>query len=120
MDPPTDTGLTVIVAVDELAEVQGEDCTTARYIVVCVILVYESDVVVLVIGAHVLPPSVDCSHLTTLPVWPDKVRVPPFEPKHTAASPVTVPPTELAAMLMVAAEDAAGTQSPLCTTARYM
>lgn len=40
------------------------------------------------------PPSVDISHLITLPVWPVKLSVPLLLPEQTEVLPLTEPPTE--------------------------
>jgi hypothetical protein len=41
------------------------------------------------------------SHLTTLPVCPDKVKVPELLPGHTVAVPLTEPPTETGETVIV-------------------
>ncbi len=48
---------------------------------------------VFVIGLHEPPPFVLLSHLTTLPVCPDKVKVPELLPLQTVAELFTVPAT---------------------------
>ena len=73
----------------------------------------------LAIGDHVVPPFVDDSHRITFPVCPERASVPPFEPEHTVASDATDPPTETAFTVIVAAEEFAFGQTPLCTTALY-
>ena len=65
--PPV-TGVTVTVSLVEKSDVQTPFCTKARNKVVCARLVNESEVVVLAIGVHVVPPLIDCSHLVTFPV----------------------------------------------------
>ena len=68
---------------------------------------------------HVLPPSVELSHLITLPVCPLSVSVPLLEPEQTVALEETEPPTETGLTVIVAAEELADEQTPLCTTAMY-
>ena len=65
---PPNTGLTVIVALEELADAQTPLSTTARYIVVWLRFVYDCDVVVLAMVVHVVPLLIDCSHRITFPV----------------------------------------------------
>src|SRR6185312_16288083 len=69
-------------------------CTTARYCVVVVRLRYCCDAVVLFgkVDCQVTPLSVDVSHLTTLPSWPESVIVPPLLPVQTVGPPLVVPP----------------------------
>jgi len=64
----------------------------------------------LVIGVQVPPPFIEDSHLTTEPVWPLKVSVALLDPEHTVALDATVPPTETALTVIVAAEEFAGVQ----------
>ena len=99
--PPTEVGLTVIVASPELTAEQGLLCTTARYFVVAVRFVAVSVEVVLAISADEDQLSVEYCHLVTLPVFPDNVRVVLFVPVHTVALPAMVPPTEVGLTLMV-------------------
>ena len=68
---------------------------------------------------HVLPPSVELSHLITLPVCPLSVNVPLLEPEQTVALDETVPPTETGLTVIVADEELAAVLTPLCTTALY-
>ncbi|MNL64733.1 hypothetical protein D3C87_1889790 [compost metagenome] len=65
------------------------------------------------------PPFVEDSHLTKLPVCPDKVNVPLLAPVQTAALVLTVPPTETGSMVIVAEAELASAQTPLLTTALY-
>ena len=69
---------------------------------------------------HVEPPSVENSQLITLPVCPDKVNVPEFEPSHTNAFDATVPPTEIGSTVIVAGVEFVAAQVPFCTRARYI
>ncbi len=67
----------------------------------------------LTIVVQVEPPFVEYSHLTTLPVWPDKVNVPLLVPEHIAVLVPTVPPTDTALMVSVAAAELADAHTPL-------
>ena len=62
---------------------------------------------------HVLPPSVENSHLITLPVLPERVRVPLLAPLHTVAVPEVVPPTDVGDTVTVAVEEYTLAQDPL-------
>lgn len=86
-------GLTVMVVTDEKAPVQMPFCIKVLYCVVAVKLVYCCDVVVLPIVVHVVPLSVENSHLIIFPACPERVIVPPLLPEHTVASVLVVPPT---------------------------
>ena len=66
--PPTDTGLTVIVASAELADEHAPLVTTALYLVVTVRFVAVSVVVVLTISTVVVQLSTDDCHFVTAPV----------------------------------------------------
>jgi hypothetical protein len=66
--PPTDIGLTVIVASVEFEEEHTPLVTTARYLVAIVKLVDMRVVVVFVISTGVTQLSVDDCHLVTVPV----------------------------------------------------
>jgi hypothetical protein len=70
-------------------------------------------VVVLAIGVQLVPPLVEDSQRITLPVFPLKVNVPLLLPEHTAASALTVPPTETGSTVIVAADEFAELQIPL-------
>ena len=77
--------------------------------------------VVLEISVHVLPPSVEVCHLTTLPVLPLNVTVPLFVALQNVLVVVeVVPPTEGAlTVIVVALEKASEQLTPLLTTALY-
>ena len=68
---------------------------------------------------QVVPPSVEISHLNTLPVCPVKVAVPLLVPEHTVALAPTAPPADTALAVIVATLEFAEEQAPLCTTALY-
>lgn len=115
--PPAAVTFTVMVAGAELVEAQDPLCTTARYWVVCVRLLYVWVVVVLLMVDQLPPLSVDISHRITLPVWPDSVNDPLLLPEQTPVLPLTVPPTDAGFTEIVAAVELAGAQLPTCTTA---
>ena len=77
--------------------------------------------VVLTTLTQVNPPSVEYSHLSTLPVSPANVNVVgPFEPLHTVALLVTVPPTLTRSTLITAMEEVSMAHTaPLRTSAIY-
>ena len=108
-----------MVTAGVFAAEQVPDWTTARYCVVVVKLLYAWDVVVFVIVLHEPPPFVLLSHLTKLPVCPDKVKVPEFDPLHTVAALLIVPVTVADSTVMVTAGVFAAEQAPDWTTARY-
>ena len=74
---------------------------------------------VLLMLFHVTPPSVDDSHLKTLPVCPLSVNVPLLEPAQAVVEPATEPPAEIGVTVIVTPEEFAEVHPPLCTTARY-
>ena len=118
MEPPTDNGLTVMVTTEELAVLQlGPLTITARYCVVAVRLVYVWVVEVFVISDQVLPSNDDC-HLDTAPVKPATVMLPELLPEQTVAFEDVVPPTAAGAIVILATEELAEGQTPLCTTER--
>ena len=86
---------------------------------VCVRLVYDCDVVVLLIVVQLLPPLIDCSQRTTLPVLPLKVTVPLFPLEHTVVEPFAEPPTDIGLTVMVDTVENA-THVPFVILARYM
>ena len=100
--PPRETGSTVIVTSEEVAEGQVPLCTTAWYMVVMMRLLYACELVIFAIGVQVTPPSIDCSQFVTAPVFPDKTNVPAFEPEQTVALDAIVPPTVTGSTVMVA------------------
>lgn len=116
-EPPTGAPLMVMVATVELAGVHTPLNTTARYWVVCVRLVYVCEVFVLLIVVQLAPLSIEDSQRITLPVWPDRVRVPPLLPEQADALLLTVPPTEAWVTVMVAILELTVEQPPI--TARY-
>jgi hypothetical protein len=61
--------------------------------------------------------SKEDSQPVTLPVWPVKLRVAPFDPVQTEAATLTVPPTLTGVTVMVTGEELAEAQPPLLTTA---
>ena len=61
--------------------------------------------------------SSEDSHFVTLPVWPVKFNVAPFEPEHTVAAELTVPPTVTGDTVMVLEEELTESQAPFFTTA---
>ena len=67
---------------------------------------------VFVIGLHEPPPFVLLSHLTTLPVCPDKVKVPEFDPLHTVAALLIVPATVVGLTVIVTAGVFTAEQAP--------
>jgi hypothetical protein len=119
MEPPTETGSTVIVASAEFAEEQAPLVTTARYFLVATRFVAVSVVVTFATSVEVAQLSVEYCHFVTEPVCPDRVRVVLFVPEHTVVLPATVPPTESGLTVTVASADVAEEQTPLVTTARY-
>ena len=80
---------------------------------------YDCEVVILVMVAHVVPASVDDSQFITLPVWPLKVSVPLLLPEHTVALLLTEPPTETGFTVIVVEAELEILHTPLCTTALY-
>ena len=117
--PPTETGLTVIVALALFAVAQLPLCTTARYCVVAVRLVAVSVVVVFAMSVADVKLSVDDCHLTTEPVCPLNVKVVELAPAQTVAVPAIDPPIVTGLTVMVAEVLFAVAQLPLCTIARY-
>ena len=75
--------------------------------------------VVFIICVHVRPPSVEDSHLTILPVAPTSVKVLPFAPEQTVALVLTLPPTDVGLMVIVAGAEVIEGQVPLANTALY-
>lgn len=116
--PPVAVALIVMVAAAELAGVQVPLCTTALYWVVWVRLLYDCDVVVLLMVDQLPPPSVDISQRTTFPVWPLKFIVPLLLPEQTEVVPLTDPPTEPLVTVMVALPELTVVQPVI--TAWYM
>lgn len=117
--PPTAAGVTVTVVEPELAEAHDPLCTTARNCVVAVIVPVTNVLVVLLMVVHVVNGDTDDSHLTTLPVSPLRVSVPPVEPEQIVDPPVTDPPVLGGLTVMVVDVEVADAQAPFCTTARY-
>ena len=66
-----------------------------------------------------LVPSVEDSHLTTLPVLEPNVSKVLLVPVQTVAPPVTEPPTVAGETVTVAEVELASAQLPLFTTPRY-
>jgi hypothetical protein len=91
--PPTEAGVTLIVAAEELTTEQFPLCTTALYDLGAVRLVTVRLAVVLVIIVVVAKLSVEDSHRRIVPTCPDKVRVVLLVGAQTVVPPVTVPPT---------------------------
>jgi hypothetical protein len=110
--------VTVMVALEELAEAQTPLCTTARNNVVCVRFVYDCVVVEFAIVVQVVPPLIDCSHLITLPVLPLNVTDPLLPVEHTVAVPPAVPPTETGSTVIVVNVDVS-VHVPFVKTAQY-
>jgi hypothetical protein len=117
--PPTETGLTVIVASGEFAEEHTPLVITAWYFVVAVKLVAVRVVVVFAISTGVTQLSVDDCHLIIVPICPDKVSVVLLVPEQTVVLPATVPPTETGLTVIVASVEFAEEHTPLVTTAWY-
>ena len=74
---------------------------------------------VLEMEVHVIPLSIEASHLRTLPVYPLRVNVPVVLLSHTNALLNIVPPTLAGLTRMVPLAEFALAQDPLCTTALY-
>ena len=70
----------------------------------------------IVIGA-VKAKSVDFSHLTTLPVWPARVKLAGVEPEQMVWLAEAVPPTEVGFIVIVTIVELTVGHTPLCTTA---
>ena len=64
--------------------------------------------------------STELSHLTILPVFPAKVKVPELLPEQMAASLVTLPATVVGSMDKLAGVEFAEEQLPDLTTALYL
>ncbi len=67
---------------------------------------------------HAVNGATALSHLTTLPVLPDKVKVPLADPVQIPAPPLTLPPILVGFTVTVVVVEFASGQVPLCTTAR--
>ena len=67
---------------------------------------------------HVVNGATELSHLTTLPVLPDKVKVPLVEPVQMLVPPLTLPPAEVGLIVTVVDVEFATGHVPFCTTAR--
>ena len=75
-------------------------------------------VVVLLMLVHVVNGATELSHLTTLPVLPDKVNVPLVDPVQMLVPPLTLPPA-VAGVTKTETESVFNIlQAPFCTTAR--
>ena len=74
----------------------------------------------LAIGDQLLPPSIEDSQRTTLPVCPLSVNVPLLVSEQSVAVPLIDPPTDNAFTVIVAGEEFTGLQIEFCTTARNM
>jgi hypothetical protein len=57
--------------------------------------------------------ATELSHLTTLPVLPDKVNVPLVAPEQIVVPPLTLPPTEVELIVTVVVEEFAMGHVPL-------
>ena len=68
---------------------------------------------VLEIFIHVIPPSIEYSQPTTLPVSPLKERTPELELAHTTVSEVTMPPIDGASTKIVTLVEVSVKQTPL-------
>ena len=90
---PAGNGLTVTVVADEFASAQTPLRTTALNCVSCVKATEVCVDVVLAIVVHVKNGETDFSHLTTLPVFPIKVKTPEVDPEQIVVPPETEPPT---------------------------
>ena len=100
--PPTDIGLTVIVASVEFDKEHTPLVITARYLVDIVKLVAVRVVVAFVISTGVTQLSVDDCHFVTVPVCPDNVSIVVLVPEQTVALPATEPPTDTGETVIVA------------------
>jgi hypothetical protein len=115
--PPTEVGLTVTVATEELAEAHMPLVTVARYHIFCVRLPVLNVVEVAPLTLLYVLPSVDEYHWI-VPVLPASVIVVPL-PLHTVeAVAVAVPPTEAASTVTLFVVELAAEHTPLVTTAR--
>jgi len=85
---------------------------TARFTAVYVLLV-------LTIGFHVEPPSVEYSHLRTDPVYPESVSRVLLVAEHTFVPPPTAPATVGGSTVIVDGVDLVEEQAPLWTSTRY-
>ena len=68
---------------------------------------------------HVVPPSVERSHLMTDSVCPDSVSRVLLVPVQTVVPPVTAPGTVAGSTVTVAVDELVSGHTPLCTTALY-
>jgi hypothetical protein len=62
---------------------------------------------------QVTPPSVDCCHLKTVPVYADNVMLPLFVPAHADADPAAVPPSDAGVTVIIEFEEYVPAQPPL-------
>jgi len=104
---------TTTIDESELAEAHVPLCTIALNAVVCVSAPDVCAVVVLLMLVHVVNGATELSHLTTLPVLPDKVNVPLVAPEHIVVPPLTLPPTEVGLIVTVVVEEFAIGHVPL-------
>ena len=91
----------MMVASEDVAVEQTPLFRIVRYFVVAVRLVAVYVLVVLVIPVVVSQLSVEDSHLTIVPVWPDKVSNELLVPLQTDLLPAILPPTEAGSIVMV-------------------
>ena len=70
-------------------------------------------VVVLLILVHVVNGATELSHLTTLPVLPDKVNVPLVAPEQIVVPPLTLPPAVAGVTVTVVVDELASGHVPL-------
>ena len=72
---------------------------------------------VFAISVQVSNGETELCHLTTGPVWPERVKRPLVLPEQIVVPPVTVPPTELVPTVTVVSVEFSAAQTPLWTTA---
>jgi hypothetical protein len=87
-------GFTVTVVAVEFAVEQLPLWTTALNCVVCVSAPDVYVVAVLIISVQELNGEIELCHLTTVPLFPDKVSNPLVVPEQIVVPPVTAPPTD--------------------------
>ena len=74
---------------------------------------------VLEIVSQVIPPSAEYSQFKIFPAYPLNVNAPLLLPLQRAVLPETDPPTVAGSTVIVAVDEFACEQVPLCTTAQY-
>ena len=72
---------------------------------------------VFAISVQVSNGETELCHLTTGPVWPDKVKRLLVLPEQIVVPPVTVPPTDIGSTVTVVSKEFVAAQTPLWTTA---